>query len=401
MKILPINRRQFIKSAATGIGAIATTPFSGRTLHAKEKYDRVKIGYLPITDATPLLVAHANGYFEEEGLKVDRPVLIRSWSALSESFLAGKFNLAHMLFPIPVWMRYNNNVGVKVLAWDHTNGSALTIGGNSGIKNFHDLGGKQIAVPYWYSMHNIILQQGIRMAGLTPVIKSQAEKVLPNEVNLFILPPPEMPVALSGKKIDGYIVAEPFNAIGEIKINAKIMRFTGDIWKNHPCCVVVMNERITKEYPVFTQKVMNAVVRAQLFAKENPVEVARVLSRDGKRYLPVPYETLKRVFTHYDTKIYCNPKGNCAIKHPEWELKRISFQPYPYPSATRFIIDEMKQTKMEGDTTFLKKLNTDWAVKDLVDDSFVKKSLLLVGGLEKFYPEQPTVSYEREETIAI
>ena len=83
-------------------------------------------------------------------------------------------------------------------------------------------------------MHNVILQLGLRKYGLTPVIKSQSEKININEVNLFVMPPPEMPLALAGKKIDGYIVAEPFNALGEEKIGAKIMRFTGDIWMNHP-----------------------------------------------------------------------------------------------------------------------------------------------------------------------
>jgi len=38
----------------------------------------VRIGYLPITDASALLVAHAKGYFEEAGLKVEPPTLIRS-----------------------------------------------------------------------------------------------------------------------------------------------------------------------------------------------------------------------------------------------------------------------------------------------------------------------------------
>ena len=73
----------------------------------------VRIGYLPITDATALLVAHAKGFFEEEGLKSEKPTLIRGWSPLIEGFAANKFNLVHFLKPIPIWMRYNNNFPVK------------------------------------------------------------------------------------------------------------------------------------------------------------------------------------------------------------------------------------------------------------------------------------------------
>ncbi len=47
---------------------------------------------------------------------------------------------------------------------------------------------------------------GLRNAGLTPVIKDQTAELAPNEVNLMIMPPPDMPPALASKKIDAFIV---------------------------------------------------------------------------------------------------------------------------------------------------------------------------------------------------
>ncbi len=88
----------------------------------------MRIGYLPITDATALLVAHGMGFFKDEGLTAERPTLIRGWSPLVEAFAAGKFNLVHLLKPIPIWMRYNNNFPVKIMAWAHTNGSGVVVG---------------------------------------------------------------------------------------------------------------------------------------------------------------------------------------------------------------------------------------------------------------------------------
>ncbi len=208
-------RRQFLKTAAAAGSSLL---FPG-SVNAFAKKETIRLGYLPITDAAPLLVAHGLGYFSEEGLAVDRPVMVRSWKVLTESFLTGKFNLTHMLFPIPVWMRFKQKIPVKVLAWDHTNGSAVTVRGDSDIYSFKDLGGKLIAVPSWYSMHNLILQMGIRSQGLKPVIKPWSTKLEKNEVNLFILPPPDMPTALLGNKIDGYIVADPFNALAQIKFH--------------------------------------------------------------------------------------------------------------------------------------------------------------------------------------
>lgn len=390
------TRRNFIKQSA--LGALGFT-MSSAPLIAEPNDQPVKIGYLPITDAAPLLIAHARGYFREEGLKVNRPLRVRNWSTLAESFLANKFNVTHMLLPIPIWMRYNNKVPVKVLAWNHTNGSAITVRADSGINEFSDLEGKQIAVPYWYSMHNVILQMGLKQVGLKPVIQNQSAKLGPREVNLFILSPSEMPAALMGRKIDGYIVAEPFNALGELKVGARIMRFTGDIWKNHPCCVVVMNEYLTRTRPVFSQKIINAIVRAQLWMNQHPKESARILSREGDNYLPIPENVLLRVFTEYSTDVYAKPGVPKAIRHPQWNIGRIGFQPYPYPSATRLIVHEMRHTLMEGNTQFLKKLDEDFVAKDLVNDTFVKKSIDAVGGPGKFDSIDIQHPWTREEVM--
>ncbi len=387
-KTITSSRRQFLKTAAATCSGL----FLPGAMRAFAKEETIRLGYLPITDATPLLVAHGLGYFAEEGLIVERPVMVRSWKILIESFLAGKFNLTHMLFPIPVWMRFKQNIPVKVLAWDHTNGSAVTVRGDSEIYSFKDLGGKNIAVPFWYSMHNMILQMGIRAYGLKPVIRPQSAKLGKDEVNLLILPPPDMPTALLGKKIDGYIVADPFNALAEIKFKARIMRFTGDIWKNHPCCVIVTNENLIKRNATLVQKAMNAIVRAQQWCINNPSETAHLLSRDGEGYLPFPKHILSKVFQ--------NPKKDQLV-HPDWNVTRIGFQPFPFPSATQFIIDQMGKTVVEGNTDFLKRLDTPKAAYELVDDSFVMKTLDEMGGINRFYNCNLTKPYSREETVEI
>jgi NitT/TauT family transport system substrate-binding protein len=395
------TRREFLRALAAGAVSALGASFGAASAYSREKDETLRVGYLPITDATPLLIAHAMGYFQDEGLNVERPIMIRNWSALLEAFLTGKFNVTHMLIPIPVWMRFNNKVPVKVLAWDHINGSAMTVSADSGIKGFADLGGKQIAVPYWYSIHNIILQMALRKVGLEPVIQDQSIPLNSRQTNLFILPPPDMPAALVGKKIDGYIVAEPFNAIGEMKVGARIMRFTGDIWKNHPCCVVVMNEMVSRSRPVFTQKVINAIVRAQLWTSNNLAEAANLLGREGMKYLPVSKKVLSRVFTGYDLSRYGKGAIPRAILHPEWGVGRIGFQPYPYPSATRLIVKEMGRTLMEGNSAFLRDLDPYLAARELVDDTFVKRAMEHVGGWGKFPAFSTENPWEREEVVEV
>ncbi len=392
-----MKRREFLKIVSASLGAA----FIPAPVFAKNDETVLKLGYLPITDAAPLLIAHALGYFKDQGINAPRPVMVRSWKVLVESFLAGRFNLTHMLFPIPVWMRFKQKFPVKVLAWDHTNGSAVTVQGNSNIRGFGDLGGKKIAVPSWYSTHNLIMQMGIRARGLTPVIKSHRSNIKSNEVNLFVMSPPEMAPALSGRKMDGFIVAEPFNALAELKLKARIMRFTGDIWKNHPCCVLVCHEKLIARHSIFVQKVVNAVVRAQLWCESNREEAAHILSRDGEGYLPERAGVLKRVFTVYNIKQYTAGPVPRPVMHPEWHIERIGFQPYPFHSATEFIIKQMAKTLVEGDASFLKRLDPATAAAELVDERFVVKAMnndKAFGSFPVFDIKKP---FFREEIIEI
>lgn len=392
-----VSRRDTLDYLARG-GLAALLAAKGIDVaQAQVNDDVVRIGYLPITDATALLVAHANGYFEEAGLKAEPPVLIRSWSALVEGFASGKFNVVHLLKPIPVWMRYNNKFPVKILAWGHTNGSGLVVGGDTGITKFADLGGKRIAVPFWYSMHNIVLQYALRETGVKPVIKPEDAVLAADECALQILAPPDMPTALAAKKIHGYIVAEPFNALGELRAGAKMLRFTGDIWKNHPCCVICTHESYTRDKPEWTQKVTDSIVRAHIFASKNKTEVAKLISRDGKGYLPTPADVVIKAVTDYGPAY--DQSG--AIHHRDWKNGRIDFQPWPYPSATRLIVDNMNKTLVEGDTTFLKGLDPDFVAQDLVDYRFVKEAV----NKNPDWLNDPSVDranpFERKEVLAL
>lgn len=383
--------------ASTGAGAAATTASTAAATAGEAPV--VKIGYIPITDATPLLIAHANGYFAEEGLQAERPTLIRSWSALAEAFQAGTFNLTHLLVPIPIYLRYARGFPVKVVAWNHMNNSALTVRGDGPIRSSADLGGRQIAVPYWYSMHNLILQMVLRAHKLEPVIQEQKAPLAANQTNLLVMAPPDMPTALSSGAIDGYIVAEPFNAAGELLAGGRIIRFTGDVWRNHPCCVAVLHESDVRERRAWSQKVVNALVRAERWSRENKAEAARILSKDGEGYLPFPEKIIAHAMMKYDLETYGVAGGTGAIRHPEWGANRIAFEPYQFRSATKRIVQELKRTKLEGDVSFLADLSPEHVADDLMDYELVKVALAASGGLAAF--DGAYRDFEREEVIAV
>jgi NitT/TauT family transport system substrate-binding protein len=342
-----------------------------------------------------LLVAHNNGYFKDAGVEVEKPTLLRSWAQLIEAFIAGQVNVVHLLSPMTVWARFGSKVPAKVVAWNHMGGSGLTV--LPEINDIKALAGKTVAIPFWYSIHNVVLQAMLRESGLEPVSRKQGQPAA-NEVNLVVMAPSDMPPALASRNIAGYIVAEPFNALAETMGIGKVLRFTGDVWRNHACCTVFMHERDLEQRPEWSQKVVDAIVRAQLWIRENRAETAQLLSKEGvNRYTPHALPVLSKVLAPAasDRESYLSSK---AIRHADWQDKRIDFQPYPYPSYTEELVARLKNTVIEADRGFLATLDGKMAATQLVDDRFVKRAIEAVGGLSKF-GQSP--DYTRKEVIEV
>ena len=380
-----LSRRDFMKlSAVLSTAALLPNQIAlaseAENIAKAQPLRPLRIGYLPITDASPLLVAHAKKLYAEEGLEVEQPTLFRAWPQLVEAFLAGQVDVIHLLAPTTLMVRYGSKFPAKIVAWNHVNGSALTVAPS--INSLRDLAGKTIAVPFWFSIHNVILQHLLRKEGLVAVSKSSKSTNKANEVNLAIMPPPDMVSALANGSIAGYIVAEPFIAAAENLKVGKILRFTGDVWQAHACCVVFMRQADLELRPEWSQSVVNAIVKAQRWTRENRQETAQLLAKEsGNNYTPHPQAVLERALSYYDTDTY-SKQG--AVQHADWQQKRIDFQPFPYPSYTEELVRLLKLTHVEGDVKFLHNLDPSFVAKDLVDDSFVRKAIEKAGGAKAF-----------------
>lgn len=351
----------------------------------------LRIGYLPITDATPLLVAHSQRLFEAEGVTVARPVAFRNWAQLVEAFLGGQVNLAHLLAPMTVWARYASLAPLKVLMWNHTAGSALTV--RPGIDAVAGLGGQAVAIPSWYSIHNVVLQHLLRDAGLAA---TERDDPGPREVRLVVLAPSDMVAGLAAGRIAGFIVAEPFNAIAEVQGLGRVLRFTGDVWRDHACCVTVVHESDVAGRPDWVQKVATALVKAQRWTLENRAETAALLAASGTgQYTPHTRDALEQVLAPAPGA-WQRYVASGVIRHPEWRQARIDFQPYPFPSYTEKLVALLRQTHVLGDNAFLQKLDPQHVATELVEPRFVRRAIEATGSREAFrLPD----GYTREEIV--
>jgi NitT/TauT family transport system substrate-binding protein len=385
--LLATTAPSFLAACGGSTGSGVSTSLGAGTNPAVDR-GSIRIGYLPITDASPLLVAHATGALTNQGFAADAPVLFRSWADLVEAFQAEQVDVVHLLMPLAVQLRFGAKLPVKVVAWNHTNGSALTAAER--INAITDLAGETVAIPFWWSIHNVVLQQLLRANGLTPIISGNASRS-DGTVKLVVVPPADMVPALASGSIAAFIVADPFNALAEVKDAGKILRFTGDVWRDHACCVTVVSENFLATGADKGQGLVNALAESQLAIADDRTTAAAILSDGG--YLPQPLEAIERALTHYATEEYFD---SGAIVNRDWSSDRIGFQPYAFPSYTEKLVSSLRETLIDGDSSFLSGIDPSKAHADLVVDGLARAAIEANGGLERFR----LASYERVETIA-
>ena len=379
---MTVRRRTVLAGAGVAMAGVAAGVVD-LVSAGSAPHGRLRIGYLPITDAAPLLVAHAQNRYARAGIEVDRPVLFRGWESLAQAFVDGELDVVHLLMPFALQLRYALDARLKIVAWSHTNGSALTVGND--VSDITTLAGRKVAVPFWWSIHNVVTQQMLRAHGVTPVVR-----VAPSEsdrtVQLLVMSPADMLPALQTGTIAGYAVADPFNAAAELKKVGRISRFLGDAWCRHACCAIVVRQELVDENPAAVQAVTTALLGAQRWIETNRVPAARLLSQGG--YLPQPIPAVSRSLTYPDT--------DYPLRHPQWQGQRIGFAPFPFPSYTERLVTAMRDTVVDGDRSFLDGLDPGAVHVDVADDRFVRRSMAASGGPAAF---GLPVSLTRQELV--
>ena len=394
-----MKRKLLIITCLIILCVLPTQFWSCQNAKNKKEVDKewtLKSGYIPILDCVPIVVAYEKGFFAEEGIKAEKPVLIRTWPALMEAFISKQIDLTHILLPQVIFMKYNQNVNLKSVAFNHTDVVAMMVA--SEYNSLCELGGKVVGCPTWWAPHTGIFQDVLREAGLIPVVGKSESELTDKEVCFRVVPPPDMVEGLKTGKIAGCCVSEPFGAAGEILANAKLLKMSGDVWKDHPCCQSVLLEEFINEDRDRAQKITNAIYKATLWANNNRKELAQMLGKDGGGYFPMPVKVLEKALLSQDVEAY-GVDGTGAIMHPSWQVKRVDFKPYPYPEAFITNMEMMKRMVVDpaaGLPDKLRDLPAEKIAHDIVDYKLANKAYKLVGGDAAFgvASNQSTQIYE-------
>src|SRR5258705_8762128 len=327
-------RRAFLKSvgASTALAVLsqlfplktATDVFAqGGTIEKKD----LKVGFIPITCATPIIMAHPMGFYSKHGLNVE-VIKTAGWAVIRDKTLNKEYDAAHMLSPMPLAITLgagSNPIPYTMPAVENINGQAITLAiKHKEKRDPKTWKGFKFAVPFDYSMHNYLLRYYVAEHGIDP----------DTDIQIRAIPPPEMVANLRAENIDGFLAPDPVNqravydGVGFIHVLSK------DIWDGHPCCAFAASREFVTGSPNTYHALMKAIVDATAFARKpgNRKQIAEAIAPAS--YLNQPVTVVEQVLTG----TFADWLGNVR-KEPN----RIDFDPFPWHSFAVWIMTQMKR----------------------------------------------------------
>jgi nitrate/nitrite transport system substrate-binding protein len=337
------RRRLLAAVGAAGLqGAIAALfPLGALEAMAQDKgkleKKDLKIGFIPITCATPLIMSAPLGFYEKQGLNVTL-VKTAGWALIRDKVINKEYDASHLLAPMPIAMSLgagSSPVAMNVATIQNSNGQAITLSlKHKDKRDPKQWKGFKFAVPFEYSMHNFLLRYYVAEHGLDP----------DRDIQIRVVPPPEMVANLRADNIDGYLGPDPFNQRAVFDQVGFIHILTKDIWDGHPCCSFGMRTEWVKENPNTFAALYRAVLNAAAMASgpDNRVTIANAIA--PANYLNQPVPVLEQVLTGK----FADGLGNVQNVPG-----RVEFDPVPWNALGVWILTQMKRWGyLKGDVQY-------------------------------------------------
>lgn len=235
--------------------------------HGLEKIN-LELGFVPLTDCAPLVVAKEMGFFAKHGLEEVTLSREPSWNAIAEGVGTKRLDAAQMVAGMPLALTLGMAgkaplpvVTALVLA---RNGNAITLSKrlyNEGVRTPADLRAVILQTPdkvptlgmvHPASMHNLMLRYWLASGGIDP----------DQDINLTVIPPPQMVANLQSGSIDGYCAGEPWNSRAVQEDIGFVVATDLEIWAGHLEKVLGVREDWANQYPQTHLALVKALLEA-------------------------------------------------------------------------------------------------------------------------------------------
>jgi nitrate ABC transporter ATP-binding subunit len=235
--------------------------------HGLEKVN-LNIGFIPLTDCAPLVVAKEKGFFKKYGLEDVTLSRETSWQTVADGITEGRLDASQMVAGMPLGMTLGMNgklplpiITALVLS---RNGNAITFSrqlydqGVRSLADFKEILGQTpdkvhtLGMVHPASMHNLMLRYWLASGGIDP----------DKDVSLAVIPPVQMFSSLKAGNIDGYCVGEPWNSRAVSEGQGVVMATDLDIWAGHPEKVLGVREDWVNQHPETHLALVKALMEA-------------------------------------------------------------------------------------------------------------------------------------------
>jgi ABC-type nitrate/sulfonate/bicarbonate transport system substrate-binding protein len=259
----------------------------------------VRLGFIPLTDCAPLVVALELGLFARHGLEVS---LSRepSWANIRDKICFGGLDGGQMLAGMPLATTLGAESFMQPMVTGYTmslNGNAITVStalyermrradpqamdatplGADALRRLIEEGKvrgehpPRFAMVFPSSTHNYLLRYWLASAGIDP----------DRDVTLSVIPPPQMVAHLREGLIDGYCVGEPWNTLAIEEGIGRVLISSYEIWNNHPEKVFGVTRAWAETHPNTHRAILMALIEAAIWldVPSNREQAARLLAR--------------------------------------------------------------------------------------------------------------------------
>jgi ABC-type nitrate/sulfonate/bicarbonate transport system substrate-binding protein len=263
----------------------------------------LQIGFVPLTDCAPLVMAQELGLFRKYGLRVKLHREL-GWATIRDKVIHGELDAAHALAAMPVAA----TVGLNSIASDCVTGLVLNLHGNAitlsndlrerGVRDgaslrqtILQLRSKKTFVfgavaPF--SSHFFLLRKWLMSFGIHPG----------RDVRIVIVPPPQMVMNLKAGHLDGFCVGEPWNSVAVRSRVGWCAAVSAELAPGHPEKVLMVRRDFAEKRAEEHLALLAAVLEACAFCddRQNHEQLAGTLARP--EYVGVPESDLRRGTGH-------------------------------------------------------------------------------------------------------
>ena len=247
----------------------------------------VRIGYQPSTHHIAEFISMEKGWFAQEtGVTFTDKEFIGGAPEM-EAMMAGELDIVYV-GATPALNAIAKGLEAKIVASANNEGSALVMRNDFNYTGPRDLIGKKIATLPRPSIQDTVLRVWLLDSGIKP-----------EDVDIKFMSGAEMLTSLSSGAIDGFIWAEPGPTQAEMQGVGKIVVNSSEMWM-HPCCVVVVSDKLIKEDPDLVKKIVRTHIKAMNYIVTNENETINITANKLKLSPEILRTSLESGRTKYD-----------------------------------------------------------------------------------------------------